>query len=140
MKLLQLAFVLFALAISAIAQDLPKAKLRFAGTEERVNGGVSVKGYEIEVVNRDEFDNELFVSSPALPPCGRNANASRTWVNIFDEKGARLYGYCAMKSNADLASLKFFVEAARPQPKKIFIDLVDRFEGRITRSNSVSVE
>lgn len=137
---LSIAFALVAGgATAAVAQDLPKPQLRFVGTSDGVNNGVAVRGYEFEVVNREEFDNELFIPSPALPPCGSNANASRTWVNIFNEKGARLYGWCVINSNADLASLRFLVEAARPQPKKIYIELLDRFEVRFARSNTVSI-
>lgn len=127
-------------AVETLAQDLPKPQLRFVGTSDGVNNGVAVRGYEFEVVNREEFDNELFIPSPALPPCGSNANASRTWVNVFNEKGTRLYGVCVINSNAELASLRFLVEAARPQPQKIYIELLDRFEMRFVRSNSVKVE
>ena len=96
--------------------------------------------YEIEVLNREEYDNELFVPSPGLPPCGGNRNASRTWINIYNEKGEHLYGHCAIKANGELGSLRFSVRADKPQPKRIFIDLVDRFEERIVRSNTVSVD
>lgn len=133
-----LAAVAFAGVVSG--QDLPKPELRLVSISDRVNDGRQLKVYEVEVVNREEFDNELFMPSPALPPCGKNTNASRTWVTIYNEKGARIYGYCAMNANAELGSIKFMVEANKPQPKKIFIDLVDRFEERIVRSNTVSVE
>ena len=43
------------------------------------------------------LSNDLFVPSPGLPPCGRNANASRTWLNIYDDRGVRLYGWCAIR-------------------------------------------
>lgn len=132
--------VLTGLAAMASAQDMPKPKLRFVSVTDTVNNGYKLKLYEIEVINREDFDNELFMPSPALPPCGKNTKASRTWVNIYNEKGARIYGYCAMNANSELASIKFMVEAGKPQPKKIFVDLVDRFEERIVRSNTVSVE
>jgi hypothetical protein len=128
------------LAGAASGQGLPKPKLRFVGKVESTTRDLRLFNYELEVVNREDFDNELFVPSPALPPCGRNTNASRTWINIYNEKGERLYGHCAVMANEGLASVRFSVPARRPQPKKIFIDLVDRFEERIVRSNTVTVE
>ena len=126
--------------VTAFAQDLPTPKLRFVGVTEQVNNGVAVRGYEVRVVNREEFDNYLFISAPVLPPCGRNENASRTWVNIYDGSGRHLYGWCAIYANSELASLRFLIEASKPQPKKLFIDLFDRYENRTTRSNTVTVE
>lgn len=79
-------------------------------------------------------------NDPVLPPCGTNANAARTWINIYGDRNARLYGWCAVKDNGELASLRFTLPADRPQPKKIFIDFVDRLEGKIVRSNKVNVD
>jgi hypothetical protein len=132
--------VMVALVGGVSGQDFPKPKLRLVSVSDTVNNGHRLKLYEVEVVNREEFDNELFVPSPALPACGVNRSASRTWVDIFNEKGARIYGFCALKVNGELATLRFSVPADRPQPKKIFIELVDRFEERVVRSNTVSVE
>ena len=37
---------------------------------------------------------------PAAPQCsaGLNKNSCRTWVNIKDEQGRRLYGFCGFRS------------------------------------------
>ena len=110
--------VVMALVGGASGQDMPRPKLRFLSVSDTVNNGHQLKLYEVEVVNREEFDNELFMPSPALPPCGRNTNASRTWVNIYNEKGGRIHGYCAINANGELASIKFMVEASKPQPKR----------------------
>lgn len=58
-------------AIGVLAQEIPKAQIALVHSEEVVNGGFRMRAYEIEVVNRAEFSNELFTSSPDLPPCGK---------------------------------------------------------------------
>ena len=140
MKFKHLALVISLTAATAIAQDLPKPQLRLVAVTDHVNNGHEVKIYEIEVVNRDEFDNDLFIDAPVLPPCGENANASRTWMNVYRENKRRVYGWCVIPSSAALASLKFMIPAADPQPKKISIDMVDRAEGKVARSNIIKIE
>ena len=67
-------------AVFGAGQDLPgNAKLVFVSAPvEVVNNGHRFRMYEIEVVNRAEFADELFAASPDLPACGRNSNSSRT--------------------------------------------------------------
>jgi len=140
MKFVQVAVLLFVFVTVAIAQDLPKPKLGFVRVSETVNNGVAVKMYEVEVENRDKFDNDLFVPSPALPPCGRNADASRTWLNIYDGDGTRIYGWCAIKFSNELASLKFNIQSAKPQPKTVFIEFIDRSTHQIRRSQTIKLK
>jgi len=139
MKFAHLTLVLIALSIAAVAQSSPKPKIRLVGVTDTVNNGYAMKMYEIEVTNRDAYSDELFFPSPALPPCGKNANSSRTWINIYNEQGVRLYGWCGINGSGELVSLKFNVPEGQPQPQKIFIDLVDRAEVRVLRSNKVTV-
>ena len=95
--------------------------------------------YAVEVANRGKFDNDLFVPSPRLPPCGRNASASRTWVNIYDGDGIRLQGWCAINANGELASLKFNIPTANPQPRSLFIEFIDRHTRKIRRSKTIKL-
>lgn len=137
---MKVALTVLAFALAAAAQSLPRPEIRLVGVENRVSNGRPVKAYEIEVVNRAEYSNELFAEAPVLPPCGRNANAARTWINIYGDRGVRLQGWCAIKDNGELASLQFALPANRPQPKTLFINLVDRFEGIIVRSNTIKIQ
>ena len=140
MNLKHLALVILLAAATAIAQELPKPELRLLGvTNTAENGAIKVL-YEIEVVNRYEFDDNLFMPAPALPPCGKNGNSSRTWINVYSERRGRIYGWCGVYANSELASLKFIVPGSWPQPKKLFIDLVDRAEGKTVRSNTIRIE
>lgn len=140
MKLTHLAFIIVALSITALGQSMPKPKLKLVGVTDGMNNGFAVKVYELEVVNRVEISDEFFIAAPALPPCGTNADSSRTWINLYDEKSVRIYGWCTIRTNGELASLRFMMRAADNPPKKLFIDLMDRAEGVILRSNRVNVD
>ena len=133
--------LLFVVAsIDITAQDLPKPKFGFVRVSEHVSEGVAYRMYAVEVANRGKFDNDLFVPSPALPPCGRNPNASRTWVDIFDGEGKRLYGWCALNAAGVLASLKFAIPAAQPQPEKLYIQFNDRLTRQTRRSKTIKLD
>lgn len=134
------AAIMMTFAVIAAAQDMPKPELRFVQRVEHEENGRRFIGFELEVVNRGEYSDELFLATPVLPPCGKNTSASRTWVNIYDERKVRLYGHCMIKTSAELASIRFAVPAGGNIPKKIYIDLVDRFEERVVKSNMVSLE
>ena len=64
----------------------------------------------------------------------------RTWVNIYNETGARFHGFCAINTNRELASLKFLIEASNPQPKTVFIQFVDRFTSQYRRSKTIKLD
>lgn len=140
MKVAHLALVIVALSVAALGQNLPKPKLKLAGVADGVNNGSAVKVYEIEVVNRADISDEFFIAAPVLPPCGNNTNASRTWINLYDERDVRIHGWCTIRSNGELAGLRFMILASDQQPKKLFIDLVDRAEGRVLRSNKITID
>jgi hypothetical protein len=127
---------LMSLALTAAAQGpceipFPKPKIAFVN---RTLDGEWVR-YRFTVTNRASYSNLLFAASPQLPPCGNNTSASRTWLDIFDSTGKRLYGYCALTANADMASLSFAVKFGQPQPKGFFITLNDRRCNRVVKSN-----
>lgn len=136
------AFVVmvFGAGVHARGQDLPRPKLKLVSVTDGSGPAGPTKIYEISVENHADYEDALFIASPVLPPCGNNANASRTWVNIYNELDQRLYGHCMIKSGSELASLKFIIPASQKQPKEIFIDLVDRFEGVISRSKNLKVQ
>lgn len=59
----------------------------------------------LSVANWRSYPEALFAPSPELAPCGANRNSSRTWVEIYDAKGVRDYGYCAITRPDELARL-----------------------------------
>src|ERR1043165_9060010 len=109
-------FLLMFSAAPALGQEMPKPKLAFVGIEDNTQNGRQYRTYTIEIANRADFSDELFTASPGLQPCGTNSNSSRTWINIYIDGGRRYYGWCAIRSNAELSSLRFNVPADIKQP------------------------
>lgn len=120
--------------------DLPDPQLVLTGTEDfRDQTGHQMRRYLLAVVNCSAYPDELFAPAPDLPPCGRNPNASRTWVDIYSEDGTRLYGFCALASSEDLGRLWFALPKDQPPPPCVFIVLHDRRCDISYRSNCVPI-
>ena len=124
----------------AAADDLQRPVLQFQKIEQYSAGGKDWVRYRLEVANRASYDPALFVPSPALPPCGTNTKASRTWVDIFKpggqgQSGQRIYGFCALGGPNDLAQLWFAVEAGEEPPRWVYIEMTDRLTNSTVRSN-----
>ena len=128
-----LCFVLLLLANggSAFGQTttLAAPQIMFLGQEPYEANGKSFIRYRYLVENFAVYPNELFAAAPKLPPCGANTNASRTWVDIFDQTGKRLYGFCALGTNTDLGKLWFALEQDVIPPSYIYIEMTDRQTG-----------
>lgn len=135
MKRLTLAaLILSAFALEAACPNPPP----FPSPKVIYKGATSDSGfirYVFEVVNRGQYTDALFVASPALPACGLNTKASRTWLRIYDSQGKYLYGYCALTKNAEMAKLIFSVKTTAPQPQGFFITLEDRLCSKTVKSN-----
>lgn len=107
-------------------EALPVPRLEAAGTERYVVNGIRFTRYRLAVQNHSEFPESLFAPAPHLPPCGANARSSRTWVSILDEKGRRLYGFCALGSSSNLTRLWFAVRDGETPPAGVAVALEDR--------------
>lgn len=114
---------------------LPNPVLNFLGQEPFKTGGTEFTRYNYEVTNRDEYPNELFAASPELPPCGSNTKASRTWVDVFDQSGKRLQGFCAFGNNNDLNRIWFALERDVVPPSWVYIEMNDRKTNTKYKSN-----
>ncbi|MGI8917229.1 MAG: hypothetical protein ACR2H6_01415 [Pyrinomonadaceae bacterium] len=108
------------------AAALPNPTLVFLGSEPYEANGKSWLRYRYAVANREALPDSLFAASPELSPCGTNTKASRTWVDFFDSRGKRLYGFCALGKSADLAKIWFAAEADAIPPSWVYIELNDR--------------
>jgi hypothetical protein len=119
--------------------DLPDPVLTYTGSEDYIGSdGNEYTRYNLEVTNSGDFPNELFAPSPHLPPCGLNLEASRTWVDIYDDTDNRLYGFCALNSSDGLKSIWFARLKGTQPPQSVYVTLDDR-ECNITyTSNNVS--
>lgn len=117
------------------AHVLPNPVLYFKGQEPYATGGKSYMRYTYGVLNAKEYPAAMFAAAPDLPPCGSNAKASRTWVDIYDQSGKRLYGFCALGKTDDLDKLWFALETDALPPSWIYIELNDRATDTKYKSN-----
>ena len=120
---------------SAPTAALPNPILTFTGQESVENGGKLLTRYNYAVYNFDDYPPELFAPAPDLPPCGNNRNAARTWVDLYEQSGRRLYGFCALKSPQDLGHIWFMLDSDAVPPSWIYIELNDRKTNTKYKSN-----
>ena len=134
-RLLALSLAL-AVAGSATAQaTLPNPILYMTSAEYYTANGKNWVRYNYDVFNKEAYPAELFAAAPNLPPCGSNANSSRSWVDFFDSRGKRLYGFCALTSPAHLGSLWFAAEEGTIPPSYVYIVITDRQTNKTYKSN-----
>jgi hypothetical protein len=123
---------------SATATPLPVTPnpvLYLTRTEVYSSGGKTLIRYEYDVLNKDEYPAAMFAPAPGLPPCGKNTNSSRTWVDFFDQSGKRLYGFCALGTPGDLGKIWFALEDGVVPPSWVYIELNDRQTNTKYKSN-----
>ncbi len=113
----------------------PNPVLFFIGPEFFSTAGKNFIRYRYNVDNFSAYPNDMFAPAPALPPCGLNTNSARTWVDIFDSRGKRLYGFCALGKASDLNSIWFALEDGVIPPSYIYIEMTDRQTNTKFKSN-----
>ena len=116
-------------------RPLPNPVLVFTGQESFTANGKQMTRFLFTVDNRADYPAELFAAAPDLPPCGANTKASRTWVDLYDQSGKRLYGFCAFSSPNDLSQIWFALESGVIPPSYIYIEMTDRKTGTKYKSN-----
>ena len=119
----------------AARPPLPNPVLVFIGQELYEANGKQWIRYQYVVDNFASYPKELFAAAPDLPPCGQNTKASRTWVDIYDQSGKRLYGFCAFAKPADLNKIWFALEPSVVPPSYVYIELNDRKTNTKYKSN-----
>jgi hypothetical protein len=114
---------------------LPNPVLYMTSTEFFTKSGKNYIQYNYDVLNKDEYPDTLFAAAPALPPCGKNTNSARTWIDFFDQSGRRLYGFCALGKAADMGKIWFALEEGVPPPSWVYIEMNDRQTNTKYKSN-----
>ena len=114
---------------------LPNPILYLTGVEYFQASGKQFIRYKYDVLNKDAYPADMFAAAPALPPCGNNTKASRTWVDIYNQSGKRLYGFCALSKPADLNGIWFALEESVIPPSYIYIEMTDRQTNTKYKSN-----
>jgi hypothetical protein len=127
--------VVLAAQSSSAAPPLPNPILFLTGQEHVVINGKSMIRYTYDVLNKDAYPAELFAAAPGLPACGTNTNAARTWVDIFQQNGKRLNGFCALGKPSDLGKIHFALEEDTIPPSYVYIELNDRQTNTKYKSN-----
>jgi hypothetical protein len=138
-QMLLLFSVLFGVMLAtqgaASAPTLPNPVLYLTGTEAYQTGGKQFIRYNYDVLNKAGYPADMFAAAPALPPCGMNTKASRTWVDIFDQRGKRIYGFCALSKPSDLNGIWFALEDGVVPPSYVYIEMTDRQTNTKYKSN-----
>ncbi len=139
-KFFVVAFVLVLIfsqfGVASVARPVtPNPILIFTGAEYFSSGGKNFVRYRYDVFNKEAYPNDMFAAAPALPPCGTNTKSSRTWVDLFDQSGRRLYGFCALGKPGDLNGIWFAVEEGVIPPSWIYIEMNDRQTNTKFKSN-----
>jgi len=129
--------LILVLAVQGVASApvIPNPVLYFLGPEYVEIGGKQMIRYHYDVENKSVYPDDMFAAAPNLPPCGANTKSSRTWVDIYDQSGKRIYGFCAFSKSADLGKIWFALEADKIPPSYIYIELNDRKTNTKYKSN-----
>ncbi|MFL6844245.1 MAG: hypothetical protein ACJ8ER_05120 [Allosphingosinicella sp.] len=120
---------------SGPAMAQPNPVLYLTSLEYYSAGGKNWVRHNYDVFNKDQYPAAMFAAAPALPPCGTNHNSSRSWVDFFDSRGKRLYGFCALSSPNDLGKIWFATEDGTIPPSYVYIVITDRQTNKTYKSN-----
>jgi len=130
-----LLLIIFATQSVASAPPPPNPVLYLTGIEAFDQGGKHFIRYHYDVSNKDAYPAVMFAAAPALPPCGANTKASRTWIDFYDQSGKRLYGFCAIGTPGDLNKIWFALEEGVVPPSWVYIEMNDRQTNTKYKSN-----
>ncbi len=114
---------------------LPNPVLYLVDQQHYTANGKQWTRYMYAVMNYDVYPNQMFAPAPDLPPCGNNAKSARTWVDIYEQSGKKLYGFCALGKAEDLNKIWFALEEDVIPPSWIYIELNDRKTNTKYKSN-----
>jgi hypothetical protein len=132
---LRCALAAAAMASAGVAQAQPNPVLYLTSTEPYSTGSGNFIRYRYDVFNKDAYPAAMFAAAPNLPPCGQNANSSRSWVDFFTSRGQRLYGFCALGNPSNLGSIWFALPEGELPPSYVYIEIHDRQTNTKYRSN-----
>jgi opacity protein-like surface antigen len=122
-------------ATASAPPPIPNPVLVFNGQSFYQVGSVHYVRYSYFVFNSEAFPDTMFAAAPTLPPCGKNTNSSRSWVDLFDQRGKRLNGFCALGKSDDMNGIWFALEEGVVPPSYIYIEITDRQTNTKYKSN-----
>lgn len=127
--------LVFATQSAASAPVLPNPVLYLLNQESYTTSGKNYVRYRFDVLNKNDYPNDLFAKSPDLPPCGSNTQSARTWVDVFEQSGKRLQGFCDLGKASDLGTIWFALEEGQVPPSYVYIEMNDRKTNTKYKSN-----
>ena len=97
----------------------------------------------VAVTTSVQADEPVTRASARARPKGTEPAADRlspfrglgTWVDLYDQQGKRLYGFCALSKPADLNQLYFALEQDVIPPSWIYVEMTDRQTNTKYKSN-----
>jgi hypothetical protein len=122
-------------SVIATTLTIPNPRITFIGAEPVKAQGKNTIRYHFDVANKKEFPKEMFAPAPNLPPCGSNANASRTWIDLYDQQGKRLNSFCDITEPGKLTKLWFALDEGAVPPSWVYIEFNDRQTNTKYKSN-----
>jgi hypothetical protein len=121
--------------------DLPRPKLRYKGSEKHKIDSKKHRRYNLELSNWESYPDQMFDSAPNLPACNDSADASRTWVEIYDKVTDEvIHTFCDLDTNQALTNLSFSVPKDSHDyylGKVVYVVVHDRNCGVKYTSNSI---
>ncbi len=116
----------------------PAPQLAFLGAEAETINNKPFFRISLTILNWDKFPPELFKPAPNLPPCGKNKNSARTWLNIYNAENRKyIFGYCALASPEGLKKFSYAIPKSENPPKQVYIVLMDRQTNTKYKSNCI---
>jgi hypothetical protein len=132
-RLLIAAVLAAGFAAPASAQPFPNPIVRYVGQFPDA-GLIHV---DLTVTNWRSYAPALFVPDSKLSPCGLNANASRTSVDIYNTdnlfRPKLINSFCALGAPSELEKIWFATQPAA-KPKFVYIIMRDRLR-HLTRAS-----
>lgn len=136
------SYSIFAAAVLAgtvgagAAQAQPNPILYLTSVEPYTLNGQNFIRYNYDVFNKDQYPAAMFAPAPGLPPCGNNANSSRSWVHFFENRTNRqIYGFCALGNPSNLGGIWFALPEGQLPPSYVYIKITDRQTNTTYQSN-----
>jgi hypothetical protein len=106
---------------------------------EEIQDSNTIYTFNIDLVNKEDFHDSLFVESPELCPCGLNTNASRTWIRGYVKDNGWVSSHCGINNLENIKSILILLKD-NVLPKCIYFKMIDRKEKLVYESDIICLD